>query len=144
MKPWIPLIALAVAVSPLSFVHPVRVQGHSMEPLLRDGSLCVALRRWCAGPPARGQVWLLEGPQGPVIKRVLGLPGEHLEQRDGVLFLEGNRLEEPYLERYDRGDVSLPTGSGYVVLGDNRQASQDSRTWGLMPLKAFRSRILGL
>ncbi len=144
MKYWIPLVALAVAVSPLGFVHPVRVQGHSMEPLLPDGSLRVALRSWCAGPPARGQVWLLEGPQGPVIKRVLGLPGEHLEQRDGVLFLEGRRLEEPYLERYDQGDAPLATGSGYAVLGDNRQASRDSRTWGPLPLGAFRSRILGL
>lgn len=144
MKLWIPLIALAVAVSPLAFVHPVRVLGHSMEPLLPNGSLRVALRSWCAGPPSRGQVWLLEGPEGPVIKRVLGLPGEDLEQRDGVLYLEGRRLQEPYLERYDQGDVSLPTGSGYAVLGDNRQASQDSRTWGPLPLKAFRSRLLGL
>lgn len=144
MKFWVPLAALAVAVSPLAFVHPVRVQGHSMEPLLRDGSLRVALRSWCTSPPSRGQVWLMESPQGPVIKRVLGLPGERLEQRDGVLFLEGRRLEEPYLDRYDQGDVTLATGSGYAVLGDNRRGSQDSRTWGPLPLDAFRSRILGL
>ncbi len=143
MKPWIPLAALMVALSPLAFIHPVRVHGRSMEPLLADGALRLSLRSWWIGQPERSEVWLLEGPQGPIIKRIIGLPGDRLEQRDGVLFLNGQRLSEPYLERYDFGEVVLEAGSGYLVLGDNRRESEDSRTWGPLPRKALRGRILG-
>jgi signal peptidase I len=66
-----------------------------------------------------------------------------LEQRDGVLFLNGQRLDEPYLERYDRGDVLMEARGGYLMLGDNRQESQDSRVWGPLPDRDFRGRILG-
>ena len=56
MKPWIAsftpfIIAIVLALSPLLFVHPVRVSGRSMEPTLGDGSMHCALRAWCAGPP---------------------------------------------------------------------------------------------
>lgn len=144
MKPWIPIAALALALSPLSFLHPVRVSGSSMEPALRDGAICWSLRSWCAGRPARGQRWLVEGPEGPVVKRVIGLPGERLEQREGVLFLDGLRLEEPYLSQYDQGTLPpMDAATGFLVLGDNRRESRDSRAWGPLPISAFKGRILG-
>jgi signal peptidase I len=142
MKLWIPFAALALALSPLAVVHPVRVSGKSMEPTLIDGSLHLALRSWCAGTPVRGEVWLLEGPSGPVIKRVIGLPGDHLEQRDGELFLNGPRMDEPYVRRIDQGDAGpWEAGEGYLLLGDNRRESQDSRAWGALPRSAFLARI---
>lgn len=145
MKPWLPLAALALALSPLAVVHPVRIQGHSMEPTLAPGSLRVALRAWAAGAPRRGQVWVVQGPDGPSVKRVVGLPGETLDQVRGDLRLGGKALEEPYVpvtEREDGGPWAC--GDGYLVMGDNRPTSRDGRAWGPLPRSAFRSRVLGL
>jgi signal peptidase I len=143
MKPWIPATALALAFLPLAFVHPLKVEGHSMEPALRNGSICLAVRAWCSESPKRGAVWLIDGPDGPAIKRVVGLPGEHLEQRDGEMFLNGQRLQEPFLQQFDQGNAGpWETGPGFLVLGDNRRESHDSRSWGPLPRSAFRSRVL--
>ena len=145
MKPWIPIAALGLALSPLAMLHPLRVQGRSMEPTLRNGRLCWVLRGWVAGEPRRGQVWLVEGPDGPSLKRVLALPGERLEMRDGDLLRQGARLEEPYVERLEQGDGGpWEAGKGYLVLGDNRSVSRDSRAWGNLDGGAFRGRVLGL
>jgi signal peptidase I len=143
MKAWLPAAALALALLPLAFVHPVRVSGHSMEPTLRSGSICLALRAWCAGSPDRGELWLVDAPDGPAIKRVVGLPGERLEQREGELFLDGQRLREPYLQRFDQGNGGpWETGLGFLLLGDNRTESHDGRVWGALPRAALRSKIL--
>lgn len=144
MRPWVYPAAAALALLPLLFIHPLKVTGRSMEPTLAPGSLCFAVRAWCAGAPARGEVWLVEGPDGPAIKRVVGLPGERLEQRDGELFLEGRRLEEPFLLQFDQGHGGpWETGRGFLLLGDNRRESRDGRAWGPLPRTAFRSRLLG-
>jgi len=144
MKLWIPLAALMVALSPLALVHPVRISGRSMLPALRDGTLCMALRAWCAGPPARGEVWLVEGPEGPAVKRIVGLPHERLEQKQGELWLAGQVLDESYVEHPERGsDGPWEAGSGYLVMGDNRPESHDGRAWGPLPRNALRARILG-
>ncbi|HWQ08792.1 MAG TPA: signal peptidase I [Holophaga sp.] len=144
MKPWLPAAALAVAFLPLAFVHPVRVSGHSMEPTLVSGSIRLALRGWCAGSPERGEVWVIASPDGLVTKRVVGLPGERLEQKDGELYLGDRRLPEPYLQQYDQGGAGpWETGGGFLVAGDNRRQSRDGRAWGPLPREAFLGRLLG-
>ncbi len=143
MKPWIPLLSLGLALSPLAVVHPVRVQGRSMEPTLHSGQVVWGLRRWAAGAPAHEQVWLLETPDGPSLKRVLALPGEGLEIREGEVLHQGRPLDEPYVQQPERGSAGpWQAGDGYLVLGDNRPESRDSRAWGSLPRSAFRGRIL--
>jgi signal peptidase I len=143
MKPWIPVVALALAALPLAFIHPLRVTGRSMEPTLRPGDVRFAVRAWCSGIPARGEVWLVQGPDGLAIKRVVALPGERLEQRQGELYLNGQRLQEPFLDRFDQGDAGpWDSGAGFLLVGDNRPESRDGRTWGALPRTAFRSRVL--
>jgi signal peptidase I len=143
MKAWIPLMALGLAISPLAFVHPVRVIGCSMEPALRDGTVRMALRAWCAGRPTQGEIWMVDGPEGPAVKRLIGLPGDHLEQRNGELVLNGKRMVETYLDRYDLGDAQpWDAGEGYLLLGDNRRESRDSRAWGPLPRTALRAKLL--
>lgn len=143
MKPWIPLLALGLALSPLALVHPVRVQGRSMEPTLRSGQIVWVLRSWVAAPPARQQVWLLETQDGPSLKRVLALPGERLEIREGEVLHQGLPLDEPYVQQPERGSAGpWQAGEGYLVLGDNRPESRDSRAWGPLPRRAFQGRVL--
>lgn len=143
MRPWIPLAALALALSPLLVVHPVRVAGHSMEPALADGGRCWALRAWASPAPQRGEIWIVEGPQGPSIKRVVGLPGDVVVWRGPDLWINGRRQVEPWVAHPERSGVGQKAcGDGFLVLGDNRPESQDGRSWGTLPLAALRGRVL--
>ena len=143
MRPWIPLVALALALSPLLVVHPVRVSGRSMEPALLDGDLRWALQAWASHAPRRGEVWVVEGPQGSSVKRVLGLPGEILIWQGPDLWINGQRLDEPWVLQPERsGEGRQACGDGYLVLGDNRPESQDGRSWGVLPVKAMQGRVL--
>jgi signal peptidase I len=135
--------ALALALAPLAVLHPVRVDGRSMEPRLKPGSVCWVLRAWCAGTPAPGQIWLVQTPAGPAVKRLVGLPGDRVELRDGDLWINGARVEEPYVDRIERQSAGpWALGAGYFLLGDNRPASHDSRAWGSLPADGLRGRIL--
>ena len=143
MRPWIPLTALALALSPLTVVHPVRVSGRSMEPALADGDLRWSLRAWASHAPQRGEIWVVEGPQGPSVKRVLGLPGDTVVWSGPDVLINDQRLEEPWVIHPERGGQGRQAcGEGYLVMGDNRPDSQDGRVWGPVGPGALRGRIL--
>jgi signal peptidase I len=130
-------------MSPLAVVHPVRVSGHSMEPALADGELRWVIRRWASHPPRRGEVWMVEGPKGSSVKRVLGLPGDQVRWQGPDVWVNGEPLAEPWVTHPERhGDGQQACGSGYLVMGDNRPESQDGRSWGPLQVKAMRGRVL--
>lgn len=114
-----------------------QVRGSSMEPTLWDGQYLVTgkLVYW-VHPPERGDIIVFEPPSNPAddyIKRVVGLPGEQVEIRDGTVWVDGVRLEEDYT---NPGFYSGTWGVGdgeYFVLGDNRDNSSDSHSWGILP-----------
>ena len=137
-------LGLLIALSPLAVIHPEKVRGHSMEPAFSDGQMVLARWPWCSGKPARGEVWIVDGPNGPAIKRVIGLPGETVSEKNGDLWINGARLDEPYVAHVDATDGGpWPCGGGYLVLGDNRPRSEDGRAWGPLLLSALRGRVLG-
>lgn len=135
--------ALVLGLAPLAVVHPVRVAGRSMEPLLRDGQVRVALRAWCAGRPVVGQVWVAQGPSGPIVKRLVAGPGSRVEIRDGELWVDGRFVREPYVAVTERASGGpWDTGPGWFMLGDNRGESMDSRNWGILAPSRLEARVL--
>ena len=144
MRPWVPLAALALAASPLLLLRPSPVRGESMAPALREGQLAWGLRAWAAGAPARGEVWVVQGPEGPSVKRVLGLPGETVRLAGPRLYVDGRWIEEPWVRWPEPEDMGpWACGEGYLVLGDNRPRSRDGRAWGPLPRAAFLARVAG-
>jgi signal peptidase I len=108
--------------------------------------------RWPFSHVGRGDVVVFQAPRaarrrcgtgGVYVKRVIGLPGERVAERRGLVLVNGRRLDEPYVkrDRRDRGSYAprrVPP-SAYFVLGDNRIRSCDSRVWGMLP----RSEVVG-
>jgi signal peptidase I len=125
-----------------------RVQGRSMEPSLRDRDLVLASRAaYLRRAPVRGEVVLVRLPTGDeYVKRVVGLPGEHVRVEGGCPAINGVPLDEPY--RASLGalaavrDGSWHVGQGeYFLLGDNRSDSLDSRLLGPAPSAWIQGRV---
>jgi len=166
---WCITIALAVAFV-LAFeaevAKPYRIPSPSMEPTLH----CAKPVAFCQGrfndrvianrvayrfaDPKRGQIVVFQAPAGArrcgsngggstFVKRIIGLPGELVSERDGAIFIDGRRLVEPYVDPPLRGRETAAwprvARGHYFVLGDNRVHSCDSRMWGTVP----RSSLIG-
>lgn len=120
-----------------------RVQGTSMQPLLADGERIIVNKFvYRFHPIERGDVvvfWYPREPQISFIKRVVGLPGDVVELRRGALQVNGQRVSEGYLASQFRDSDNYPATEVkkgyYFVLGDHRNSSNDSRTWGDVPEK---------
>lgn len=155
------LLAILVFLAVRASVQHYRVEGHSMDPTLEDGEFLLvnsllyskvdiqAIAKWVPfwdpGEPAerhvfhgpqRGDIVILHHPvtgqERDLVKRVIGVPGDILRIRQGVVYINGRELIEPYVKEPWRGDlpeVRIPAGS-YFVMGDNRNNSLDSRVFG--------------
>jgi len=118
----------------------IRVESISMQPTLYAGDFVVVNKvAYKIGTPERGDVIIFHYPpdpnREPYIKRVIGLPGETVRVSDGEVFINGVPLREPYIAAppsYD-GTWTIPQDSLFV-LGDNRNSSSDSHSWGTVPL----------
>ncbi len=173
------LLALIIFVAVRAVVLNFRVDGLSMTPSLEDNEMLLVNRNaylsfdtwafvdWLPfvehdeqnivhpfDPPERGDIIVFNPPVSndskPYIKRVIGLPGETVEARGGHVYIDGHRVDEPYLEgeetwcgsiqgvKQDCEAVTVPEGSVFV-LGDNRDNSTDSRAFGIVDV----DRIIG-
>jgi signal peptidase I len=136
------LIAIGLALVIIVFLYqPVKVEGTSMAPLLSDQErIFINKFVYRFEPIERGDVvvfWYPLDRTKSFIKRVIGLPGELVEIRKGVVYVNGRALKEPYVPpRYedltDYGPVRVPKEM-YFVMGDHRISSNDSRVFGPVP-----------
>lgn len=141
------VISLVAVIVLTQFVaKPVRVDGSSMYPTLEDKEIgfsnIISLK---INDVTRFDVVVvaMEEPEKNIVKRIIGLPGDTVESRGDVLYINGNAMKEPFLETdyvrqfkadnghftVDFGPVKVPENS-YFVMGDNRPRSSDSRDRG--------------
>jgi signal peptidase I len=164
---WLVTIAGAVAIVlaiKAWVVNPYRIPSSSMEPTLhcaRPGAGCeaslsdrVLANRFIYHfrSPHRKEIIVFNTPRkrteaacnasGTFVKRLIGLPGETVSERDGYLYINGKRLNEPYVRPgrrdHESGTWHVPKGH-YFFMGDNRRQSCDSRRWG----SVARSALIG-
>ena len=124
-------------------VQAVHVEGLSMWATLDDNDYLIANKiDYRLHAPQRGDIIILRPPTNnstDFIKRIIALPGERLLIRDGIVYINGHRLDEPYLPEAWTQDNNYPNdgtdgrvipANEYFVMGDNRNKSQDSRSFG--------------
>src|SRR5436190_10651468 len=133
------LIAIGLALVIIVFLYqPVKVEGTSMAPLLSDQErIFINKFVYRFEPIERGDVvvfWYPLDRSKSFIKRVVGLPGETVEIRQGIVYVDGKNIPKPYVpaqyeDLSDFGPVRVPKDS-YFVMGDHRVSSNDSRVFG--------------
>ncbi len=138
------VLALVLYVLASLTVQAVHVVGSSMNPSLRDNDLVLASKLdYHLHRPSRGDIVIVKDPHDPAqnfIKRIIGLPGDHILIRSGQVYVNGSRLNEPYEGGAQstaawpafpsRTDGEVVPLRSYFVLGDNRDHSSDSRVFG--------------
>jgi len=117
----------------------IRVDGASMEPTLHNGELIIINKlAFRLGEPQRGDIIVFHYPRDPsqeFIKRIVGLSGDQVTITDGNIYVNGQRLDEPYISISPNylGSWVVPENQLFV-LGDNRNNSRDSHEWGTLPM----------
>ena len=115
-----------------------RIEGSSMVPTMHDGEYVLINKlSYYLEEPERGDIIVLHYPKDPTrdfIKRVMGLPGDHIEINNQQVFINGALVDEPYIsaEPQYSGSWTVPEEQVFVM-GDNRNNSSDSHNWGFLP-----------
>jgi signal peptidase I len=145
-------IALAIVIPIRMFIaQPFVVSGESMFPTFHNGQyLIIDEISYHLYGPHRGDVVVFRYPNDPsrfFIKRIIGLPGEKISIKNGTVTIinkanpNGFVIDEPYINEKYTTTSDYETGDDqYFVMGDNRNRSSDSRTWGLLPRKLMTGR----
>ena len=145
------LLAIGLALVIIVFLYrPVKVEGTSMAPLLEDQErIFINQFVYRFESIQRGDVvvfWFPEDPSMSFIKRVIGLPGDRVEIREGMVYVNDGPIAEPYVPGafrvYENRPAVVVKRGYYYVLGDHRSKSFDSRFWGLVPQRYIYGKVV--
>lgn len=147
-KPWwrevLETIVYAVLLALLLRTFVIQafwIPSGSMIPTLEPGDRVLVLKFWYSLPKIemkRGDIIVFKYPVDPkrdFVKRLIGMPGDTVEIKDGRVFVNNREIAEPYVQHPDNFSmepIQVPLKK-YFCLGDNRANSQDSRFWGFVP-----------
>jgi signal peptidase I len=135
------LIGYIFGVKQVKFLEVI---SSSMEPTLSIGDRIISIK---VEDIKRKDIVILYPPKGKkeiLTKRVIGLPGENLKIKDGFVYINGEKIEEPYIKEkpnYEIEEIKIPTGK-YFLLGDNRNESEDSSIWGPVEKEKIIGKII--
>ena len=138
---------VVVVIVLLLFIFVVGLQqvvGPSMYPTLQEGNIIIVNKLlYNIGKPARNDIVVLMQDEKYMVKRIVGLPGETIEYKDNYIYVNGEKFKESFLvdgvetndfSSKDLGSEVIPEDK-YLVLGDNRTNSMDSRDYGFVDRK---------
>lgn len=141
LKEAIPYVIVVVIVILIRtfIITPAVVDGDSMLPTLKDNNIIILDKLdYKLNDIKRFDIVVVDYYGEKLIKRVIGMPGEHVEYKDGQLYIDGNQIYENFVHGNTKnfkleslGYLTIP-GDKYFVVGDNRQNSTDSRALGLI------------
>ena len=149
---WLILALIAFMILNTFFYSIFIVDGASMDPNFKDGEWILWNKNvYDKTNPKRGDIVVVNYPGDPnhkkYVKRVVGLPGDEIEIKEGLVYLDGDRLKEDYL-RFDvdsSPDGNWKMGNGeYFVMGDNRPNSNDSRYFGAVKKRFIQGKSISI
>ena len=140
-------IFLLIIIIRTFIITPIRVNGDSMNPTLKDGEIMILNKiGYSINGVERFDIVVVDYNGDKLIKRVIGLPGETLKYENNILYINGQEVEEPYLNESTEdfnitslGYSKIPRDC-YFVLGDNRDDSKDSRIIGCVSEKQIKGK----
>lgn len=139
------LVVVLLGMYALTFHTPV-VRGSSMQPGLQDGDR-ILVEPWSnLFGYERGDVVVMAYPLDPTVdyvKRIIGLPGDRVVMGGGRVWVNGELVDEPYVDNIDKASSVMTTvdADSFFVLGDNRPRSSDSREFGQVDRDLVRGRV---
>jgi signal peptidase I len=150
---WLPTIGMALALALVLKTFVVAsfyIPSGSMENTLMPHDLLIADKlsyKLLKHDPQRGDIMIFRYPKDPhkdYIKRVIGLPGDTVMVMDGLVYVNGDALQEDYIAEAPNTayPATVVPENSYFVMGDNRNHSSDSRVWGMVPRQNIEGRAL--
>lgn len=141
---YIVLIIVILLIRTYLFV-PIMVSGNSMVPTLNNGDVMILNKfSYLVNDIKRFDIVVVDYENEYIIKRVIGLPGDYVEYKNDILYVNGKKIKEEYdreyTEDFNLNDLSIEKipNNYYLVLGDNRPISKDSRKIGLIDKKNIK------